>query len=534
MSHARTTPGSAAGPGSAPMSRASRALIAVGTSLALAMGGAAVLVTTANATSANLLANPGFETGTLSGWTCDAGTASVVTSPVHTGSYALAGAASNSDDAQCTQTVAVQPNSAYTLSGYFEGAYVYIGITGGTSTWTPSATSWTQLTTTYTTTASQTSIQFYTHGWYGQGTYYADDLSLTGPAGTGPTTPPATSATASPTPSATTASPTASPTKTATSSPTATPTGNPTTTPPPSGGTYYHPVYFMPVDNSPAPISSIISSSGENEFNLAFVLDSGGCTPAWDGDSTMPVSTDTTVLADVNAIRAAGGDVAVSFGGYNGTELGSTCSSATTLAAAYQSVITKYNLDRVDFDYENTALDSNTAVRFGAIAILEKNNPNLKVSLTIPMTTIGFPGTGTDEIKQAIANGARLDVINIMDFDTGLTSGTEVGQTEAIANDAISQLETIYGWTAAQAWSHMGLQLMNGHTDQPSELFMQSDFQTLLAFAQANHPAWFSFWAVNRDYECPAGVAEAWAPGTCSNITQNPYDFTKIIVQYNG
>jgi hypothetical protein len=293
-------------------------------------------------------------------------------------------------------------------------------------------------------------------------------------------------------------------------------------------------VYFMPVDNSPAPISSIISSSGENEFNLAFVLDSGGCTPAWDGDSTMPVSTDTTVLADVNAIRAAGGDVAVSFGGYNGTELGSTCSSASALAAAYQEVITKYSLDRVDFDYENTALDSNTAVRFGAIAILEKNNPNLKVSLTIPMTTIGFPGTGTDEIKQAIANGARLDVINIMDFDTGLTSGTEVGQTEAIANDAISQLETIYGWTAAQAWSHMGLQLMNGHTDQPSELFMQSDFQTLLAFAQANHPAWFSFWSVNRDYECPAGVAEAWAPGTCSNITQNPYDFTKIIVQYKG
>jgi Carbohydrate binding domain len=505
------------GPGHPAHTRRARAMIAVGTTAALAFGGAAVLAGTATAAPANLLVNPGFETGTLSGWTCDA-TGSVVSSPVHSGSHALAGAATSSDDAQCTQTVSVQPNSVYTLSGYVEGSYVYLGFTGGTSTWTPSATSWSALTTTFTTAAGQTSLQVYTHGWYGEGTYYADDLSLTGAAGSGgPTTAPPT--TASPTPTAT-------PTKT--SSPTSSPTS------PPPNGSFTHPVYFMPVDNSPAPISTIISQSGENEFNLAFVLDSGGCTPAWDGDASMPVSSDTTVLADVNAIRAAGGDVAVSFGGYNGTELGSTCGSAAALAAAYQSVITKYNLTRIDLDYENTALDSNTAIRFGAVAILERNDPSLRVSLTIPMTTVGFPGSGTDEIQQAKNDGARLDVINAMDFDTGLTSGTEVAQTENIANDAVSQLETIYGWTAAQAWSHLGFQLMNGHTDQPSELFLQSDFQTLLAFAQANHPAWFSYWAINRDYQCPAGAVEPWAPGTCSNVTQNPYDFTKIIVQYNG
>jgi len=46
----------------------------------------------------NLLTNPGFETGNLSGWTCSA-TDRVTTSPVHSGSYALRGAASSSDDA---------------------------------------------------------------------------------------------------------------------------------------------------------------------------------------------------------------------------------------------------------------------------------------------------------------------------------------------------------------------------------------------------------------------------------------------------
>jgi hypothetical protein len=475
-------------------------------------GGLIAVVTTATRASAadtNLLANSGFETGSLAGWTCDAGTVAVVSSPTHAGTHALAGTPNSSATAQCTQTVNVLPNSAYTLTDFVEGAFVYLGATGtgvNVSTWTPSATSYQQLSTTFTTAANTTSVTVFVHGWYGQAAYNVDDVTLIGPGGTAPPPP------------------------TTTSNP---PTTSTTTAPPPSNGAFSHPVYLMPLDNTPPAMNTIMSSSGEKEFNLAFVLDSGGCTPAWDGLSTSLVSNDTAVQADINAIRAAGGDVAVSFGGFNGTELGTTCGSASALAAAYQKVITKYNLTRVDFDYENGALDSNTAIRFGAIAILERNNPKLVVSLTIPMTTVGFPGSGTDEIRQAVANGARLDIVNIMDFDTGLTSGTEVGQTEAIANTAVSQLETIFGWSAATAWSHLGLQLMNGHTDQPTELFTQDTFNQLLAFAKANHPAWFAYWSVNRDFPCPTGGApQPWAPGNCSNIPQNAYDFTKIVVQY--
>src|SRR5437899_12882974 len=77
----------------------------------------------------NLLANPGFESGALSPWSCSP-LDTVVSSPAHGGSHALSAAANDSDNAQCTQTVRVQANHTYTLSAWVQGNYAFIGATG--------------------------------------------------------------------------------------------------------------------------------------------------------------------------------------------------------------------------------------------------------------------------------------------------------------------------------------------------------------------------------------------------------------------
>lgn len=130
----------------------------------------------------NLVANGDFESGALGPWTCDAGTASVVGTPVHGGTHAAALAATASDDAQCTQTVPVSPNTTYTLSGWARGEYAFLGVTGGAeaSTFTPSATDYAPLTTSFTTGASTTSVTVFAHGWFGHGTVDVDDITLTG------------------------------------------------------------------------------------------------------------------------------------------------------------------------------------------------------------------------------------------------------------------------------------------------------------------------------------------------------------------
>ncbi|MCX5145742.1 glycoside hydrolase family 18 protein [Streptomyces sp. NBC_00320] len=161
---------------------------------ALAAGGLTVLATgTAQAADVNVARNGGFESG-LADWTCSSGSGAVVSSPVYAGAGALKGTPAGQDNAQCSQTVTVKPNSTYTLSEQVQGSYVYLGATGtGTqdvSTWTPgSGGGWQKLSTTFTTGPNTTQVTVWTHGWYGQAAYVVDDFSVFGPDGGGGTDP---------------------------------------------------------------------------------------------------------------------------------------------------------------------------------------------------------------------------------------------------------------------------------------------------------------------------------------------------------
>jgi hypothetical protein len=123
------------------------------------------------------LANGGFESGSFSPWTGEPGDA-VVGSPAHSGAHAAQISPTNSQTGEIDQTVTLAPNHAYTLTGWVQGDYAYIGVSGGASasTWT-SSSSWTQLTVPFTTGSSGT-VTVFAHGWYAQGNVYADDFSI--------------------------------------------------------------------------------------------------------------------------------------------------------------------------------------------------------------------------------------------------------------------------------------------------------------------------------------------------------------------
>ncbi|MER5631083.1 chitinase [Streptomyces nitrosporeus] len=167
-------------------------ILAVCSAALMAAAGLVATAPAAQAADTDLARNGGFEAG-LDGWTCSGGSGAVVSSPVHGGAKALKATPAGSDNARCSQTVTVKPDSAYTLEAFVQGGYVYLGASGtGTtdvSTWTQSAGSYTKLGTSFRTGPSTTSVTVYTHGWYGTPAYHVDDLSLVGPGGAPATVP---------------------------------------------------------------------------------------------------------------------------------------------------------------------------------------------------------------------------------------------------------------------------------------------------------------------------------------------------------
>ena len=287
--------------------------------------------------------------------------------------------------------------------------------------------------------------------------------------------------------------------------------------------------YYSVLDSAAPDLGTVMSATGQKAFDMAFILaDGSSCTPAWNG--TDPTSSDTQVAAVINEVRSDGGDVIVSAGGYNGTKLGQVCGTAAATAAAYQQVINTYGLHAFDFDLEEPEIENTTAIdnELGAAQILQQNNPGLFISVTIPSITTGanyFGGLLLDEAKTL---GFTPNDYTIMPFDGGFNGGS--AQVTAL-QDFNAQLVSTFGWSSSTAYAHEGFSGMNGRTDT-AEYFYQSDFQTVLSFAQSVGLGRFTFWSVNRDRECNPPDNNGDLSSDCSSVTQNSWDFTAFTVAF--
>jgi chitinase len=289
--------------------------------------------------------------------------------------------------------------------------------------------------------------------------------------------------------------------------------------------------YLMPFDNSPPNPVDVMNATGQKAFQLAFILapSGGGCTPTWDG--TTAVSSDTTAATMISNIRANGGDVSVSIGGYGGTKLGQTCGTPEATAAAYQQVITKYSLKAIDFDLEEPEYENTAAVHneIGAAKILQQNNSGLYVSVTTPGTAAGTGWFGTQMLIEAKNDGFTPANFSIMPFDGGFSGGaSQVSALEAFH----TLLMNTFGWSSATAYAHEGVSQMNGRSDA-GEYFYQADFQTVLDYATSHGLARYTNWSVNRDRQC-ADPNQSTTSGTCSSVPQTAWEFTKYSARFAG
>ncbi|WKX70458.1 cellulose binding domain-containing protein [Streptomyces sp. XD-27] len=291
------------------------------------------------------------------------------------------------------------------------------------------------------------------------------------------------------------------------------------------GGTGFAPY----IDTSLHPAFDMVGTAektGVKTYNLAFVTSGGGCVPKWGGVTDLG---DDAVARQIGALRAAGGDVRVSFGGAAGSELGLACSSVEELAAAYGKVVDAYKLTKADFDIEGAALPDKAANtrRAQAIARLQKKHPGLDVSFTLPVMPTGLTQDGVDLVENAKKNGVAISAVNIMAMDYGASFDGDMGQYAIDAATATqAQIRGVLGLSDDAAWRAVAVTPMIGVNDVATEVFKVDDATQLAGFARSKGLGWLSMWSATRDKACPGGPQNSASP-TCSSIEQEELAFTK-------
>jgi hypothetical protein len=281
------------------------------------------------------------------------------------------------------------------------------------------------------------------------------------------------------------------------------------------------PYLYLGWGDPPSP-STVMSATGIRWFTMAFILSGGGCTAAWDGNRPLQGGADAQAISQ---IRAGGGDIIPSIGGWSGNKLGPNCSTPQALAGAYQQVINAYGLKAIDVDIENSDEFENEVVQdriLGALKIVKQNNPSIKTILTFGTSTTGPTWWGTRLINRAAELQAGVDVFTIMPFDFG--GGANMFQSTVNASEGLKNaLKTAFGWSDATAYGHMGISGMNGLSDQ-QETTSPATWTQIRDWAKARGLARLAFWSVNRDRPCPGGGVVS----NCSGVSQQQWEFTRI------
>jgi chitinase len=292
-------------------------------------------------------------------------------------------------------------------------------------------------------------------------------------------------------------------------------------------------------------LNNLSSQSGNKFLTMAFVQTPsvGSCTAYWNGDTGLPIQS-SSFGSDITAIRARGGDVIPSFGGFaadnTGTEIADSCTNVDTIAAQFEKIITTYDITRIDLDIEDNSLTRSDGIdrRNKAIKKVEDwaaaNGRLVQFTYTLPTTTSGLAANGLAVLQNAKANNARIDIVNMMTFDYYDNAGHNMAtDTQTSANGLFNQIKALWpGKTTAQYWSMIGIIEMIGVDDfGPAETFTIANANTVTSWAKTQGIGSLSFWALQRDNGgCPGGAAA----DNCSGVSQSTWQFSKIMQSFTS
>ena len=289
------------------------------------------------------------------------------------------------------------------------------------------------------------------------------------------------------------------------------------------------------------------TSEAGRDVMLSFIVadPNDGCEPTW---GTAYSLDEASVALDLDRriarLRQAGGEVAVSFGGLTNDELATSCTDVKDLAAAFSTVLDRYDIATIDLDIEGDDLADTAAGQRRATAIAElqssrrASGDDLEVWLTLPAATFGMTEQGTDAVAQMLKAGVDIAGLNVMTMNFG--SSMDDGESMADASirtlkASHSQLSTLYSradieLSDATVWGKLGATPMIGQNDNKGEIFTLQDAAELDKFAAEQKLGRMSMWSLNRDATCgPNYVDLERVSDSCSGIDQGDAKFADAL-----
>jgi aryl-phospho-beta-D-glucosidase BglC (GH1 family) len=299
----------------------------------------------------------------------------------------------------------------------------------------------------------------------------------------------------------------------------------PTTTPTTPGVDLWKEQFFAPyVDMGQYPVpdlDGLARQYGVGLLTLGFMQATPTGKLGWAGyDVLTPGSTNEQALAiqgEINALRAAGGDVMVSLGGAAGQSLAQSYAQrglgSQALATAYGDMVDTLKLKKLDFDIEGAAIAETQTIKLqmDAIALVQKTRPELGVWLTLPVLPQGLTQDGLNVVKAALVAGVKVDGVNVMAMNYGDSAAPQklksMGEYAIdAANATFAQMTSLFaGQGQSFGWNQLGVTPMLGVNDITTEVFTLADADRLEVFARAKGLGMLSMWSLNRDNPGTAG-----------------------------
>ncbi|MCX7928334.1 MAG: carbohydrate-binding protein [Patescibacteria group bacterium] len=308
------------------------------------------------------------------------------------------------------------------------------------------------------------------------------------------------------------------------------------------------PWYGAYVDVTAKPLygfEKVDAASNHKNVILSFIVASKNdpCEPTWGTYYTLDDANNELDLdRRIARFRQLGGEISVSFGGLLNEELALVCKDEEKLLSAYKKVISRYQVNTLDFDLEGNALLDQESLerRARVVSKLQRQEDNkmLAVWLTLPVATFGLTEEGAFALEIMLKNNVDVTGVNIMTMNFGNSKSEHESMFSAAKRSVIEahrQLGVIYnkfGITLGSntLWKKIGLTVMIGQNDIPKEIFTLDDAKSINHFAKEKGVSRVSIWSANRDSACGDNYVNLRiVSDSCSGIKQEKHEFSKIL-----